>query len=98
MLQAGNHINLENRSPSHRWSPLPPVSALDSQGGCGESQDNDAQTLHSPQDMDTGHRTKCTNTALFSRMSRVGGHKGKVKWRVLSPGSLKSHESEKLHK
>ena len=47
MLQAGNHINLENRSPSHRWSPLPPVSALDSQGGCGESQDNDAQTVHS---------------------------------------------------
>ena len=47
-VEGGNHINLENRSPSHRGSPLPPVSALDSQGGCGESQDNDAQTVHSP--------------------------------------------------
>ena len=92
MLQAGNHINLENRSPSHRGSPLPPVSALDSQGGCGESQDNDAQTVHKQCTTVTGQNAQTLHSSPACRES--GDTKEKLNGAYSSP-DLSSHMSQR---
>ena len=94
----GNHINLGNWSPSHQSSsaaaglPPPPVSALDSRGGCGGSESQDMHKQCTLPAARWGHKEKVKWRVLSLQISK--SHESERSCTILDLGGQGRHKHE----